>query len=74
MKYIKLFQFCFNFMYLIFADADSLNVNKQDLDQVMRVISIVEVHWDGVESPPIGKVDTIEDVGLDVYENFIRCL
>ena len=30
------------------------------------------VHWNGVGSPPIGKVDTIEDVGLDVDENLMR--
>ena len=32
----------------------------------------MEVHWNGVRSPPIGKVNTIEDVGLDVDENLTR--
>ena len=32
----------------------------------------MDVHWNGVGSPPIGKVDTIEDVGLDVDENLMR--
>ena len=32
----------------------------------------MEVHWKGVGSPPIGIVDTIEDVGLDVDEKLMR--
>ena len=36
MKYIKLFKFFLIFMYFLFADPDSLNLNEQDLNQVMR--------------------------------------
>ena len=32
----------------------------------------MEVQGNGVGSLPIGKVDTIEDVGLDVDENLMR--
>ena len=34
--------------------------------------SLVEAHWNGVRSSPIGNVYTIEDVGLDADENLVR--